>query len=301
MRQLRETVLSAIAISPCAPTATLGRAGPASLMHVNRRTFDIHLARWDLVPDGEVVMTPSSLLLPVRHDGVPAMLKIAHEEEERRGGALMAWWAGDGAARVLARHGDALLLERVVGPRSLVRMVADGRDDAASRILCKTATRLHRTRPGPAPGLVPLAVWFEALAPAARAHGGRLAAADAAARTLLADSREIVVLHGDIHHGNVLDGGERGWLAIDPKGLLGERTFDFVNILRNPDAATALDPGRLGRQVAVLADAAALERRRLLRWTLAFAGLSAAWRLAEGGPLELDFAIADLAAAALNS
>jgi len=40
----------------------------------------------------------------------------------------------------------------------------------------------------------------------------------------------------------VLDAEARGWIAIDPKGLLGERTFDFVNILRNPDAATALAP-----------------------------------------------------------
>ena len=56
----------------------------------------------------------------------------------------------------------------------------------------------------------------------------------------------------------------RGWLAIDPKGLLGERTFDFVNILRNPDAAAALTPGRFDRQVEVLAAAASVERRRLL-------------------------------------
>jgi aminoglycoside/hydroxyurea antibiotic resistance kinase len=42
------------------------------------------------------------------------------------------------------------------------------------------------------------------------------------------------VLHGDLHHGNVLDFGLRGWLAIDPKGLLGERGFDFANIFTNP-------------------------------------------------------------------
>ena len=76
-------------------------------------TLDIHLARWDLVPDGEPIETPSSLLLAVRHNGVPVMLKIAREEEERRGGALMAWWDGDGAAKVLARHGEALLLEHL--------------------------------------------------------------------------------------------------------------------------------------------------------------------------------------------
>ena len=260
-------------------------------------TLGVHLARWDLVPDGEPITTPSSLLLAVRHNGVPAMLKIAREEEERRGGALMAWWDGDGAAKVLARHGEALLLERATGPRSLAAMVTDGQDEEASRILCDVAARLHAPRPGPPPDLVPLTRWFEALAPAARTQGGLLARADLVAQALLADPRDVTVLHGDIHHGNVLDGGERGWLAIDPKGLLGERTFDFVNILRNPNAAVALAPGRFDRQAEVLAAAASLERRRLLDWTLAFAGLSAAWHLADGTPADLDFAIAALAAA----
>lgn len=255
----------------------------------------VHLDRWGLVPDGEPIETPSSLLLAVRHDGVSAMLKIAREEEERRGGAVMAWWNGDGAARVLARHGEALLLERAHGPRSLAAMVAAGKDDEASRILCEVTMRLHRPRPGPRPELVPLTRWFEALAAAARTRGGLLAEANAMAQALLSDPRDIVVLHGDIHHGNVLDGGERGWLAIDPKGLSGERTFDFVNILRNPDPGTALTPGRFQRQVAVLATAASVERQRLLDWTLAFAGLSAAWHLADGTPPDLDLAVARLA------
>ncbi len=258
-------------------------------------TLGIHLARWNLVPDGDPIETPSSLLLAVRHNGVQAMLKIAREDEERRGGALMAWWDGDGAAKVLAQHGPALLLERATGPRSLTAMVATGEDDEASRTLCAVAQRLHAPRGGSLPALVPLVRWFEALAPAARTHGGLLAQADQAAQALLADPRDVVVLHGDIHHGNVLDAGERGWLAIDPKGLLGERTFDFVNILRNPDAAAALTPGRFDGQVEVLAAAASIERRRLLDWTLAFAGLSAAWHLADGTPADLDLAIAGLA------
>ena len=43
-------------------------------------SLGVHLARWDLVPDGEPIETPSSLLLAVRHNGVPAMLKFAREE-----------------------------------------------------------------------------------------------------------------------------------------------------------------------------------------------------------------------------
>jgi streptomycin 6-kinase len=262
-------------------------------------SLGVHLARWELVPDGDPVETPSSVLLAVRSNGRPAMLKVALEQEEQRGNRLMAWWNGDGAAKVLAQHGPAVLLERTTGKRSLAAMVAAGRDDEASRILCHVATRLHAPRSSSPPHLLSLAHWFEALAPAARTHGGLLVEADAMARTLLAEPCDVVALHGDIHHGNGLDGGERGWLAIDPKGLSGERTFDFVNMLRNPDAATALATGRFDRQASVVADAAAVDRRRLLQWTLAFAGLSAAWHIADGEPADLDLAVARLAAASL--
>ena len=262
--------------------------------------FNDYLARWGLTPNGEPITTHSSRLLPVRRDGVPAMLKIALEAEERRGATLMVWWGGDGAVRVLAHEGDALLMERPLGGASLAEMAASGRDDEASRIICAAAARLHapRTCPPP-PTLVPLVRWFEELDPAAARHAGILRQAAAAARELLADPRDVVVLHGDIHHGNILDGGPRGWLAIDPKGLVGERGFDFANLFCNPDLDVATAPGRLTRQADVVAEAAGLERARLLRWVLAYAGLSAAWTLGDGDDADLALAVAELAAAEL--
>jgi streptomycin 6-kinase len=258
-----------------------------------------YLARWDLTADGPPITTPTSLLLPVRRGDVPAMLKIAHEKEERRGGKLMAWWNGEGAARVLAEDDGVLLLERASGPRSLAAMARAGEDDEATRILCVTTRRLHEKRDVPPPDLVSLDEWFEPLLAgeqrAVVAEGRDVAAA------LLADPQEVVVLHGDIHHENVLDAGQRGWIAIDPKGLWGERTFDFVNILRDPDEAVALAPGRFARQVEVIARTAALDRTRLLQWTLAFASLSAVWILGDGDTPTLDLAVAELAAAALRA
>lgn len=105
--------------------------------------FNRHLAAWNLLPDGAPIHTRSSDLLPVRQAGAPAMLKIARHAEERRGAALMRWWNGDGAARVLAYDEDALLLKRATGSRSLIRMAAHGDDDEARRILCEVAARLH--------------------------------------------------------------------------------------------------------------------------------------------------------------
>jgi streptomycin 6-kinase len=263
--------------------------------------FDPWLARWGLVPDGIAISTRSSNLLPVRRGGVPAMLKVAFEPEEQFGAALMAWWEGEGAARVLQQEGDALLLERACGTHSLIGMARDGQDDEASRILCATAARLHAARGRSPPALVPLERWFAELEPAAARHGGILGRSAAAARELLIAPRQVGVLHGDLHHGNVLDAGPRGWLAIDPKGLIGERGFDFANIFCNPDHETAIAPGRLGRQASVVAAAAGLDRDRLLHWILAYAGLSAAWTLNEGGCAWTALEVARLAAAEIGA
>ncbi|WP_336800055.1 aminoglycoside phosphotransferase family protein [Kaistia sp. MMO-174] len=262
--------------------------------------FASYLRRWSLVVDGAPMTTHTSRLLPVRRDGALLMLKLSHAAEERYGGQLMLWWNGDGAVRVLEHDDEAMLMERAAGPRSLADMARSGEDDAASGILCDVASRLHAPRGSPEPEAIPLELWFRDLPPAAARHSGVLVAAAATARNLLDDPRDVRILHGDLHHGNVLDGGPRGFLAIDPKRLRGERAFDFANIFCNPDAAVALAPGRLARQAHMVAEAAGLDRSRLLRWILAYAGLSAAWHLAGDGDPALALAVAELAAAEIT-
>jgi len=264
--------------------------------------FEPYLSQWQLLPAGEPIITLGSRLLPVRYQGTPAMLKIALDEEEKFGNLLMTWWAGEGAARVYAHDGAALLLERAEGRRSLLHMAMHGADDQASRIICDAVARLHAPRSAPLPPLVDMRQWFRSLAPAARRHGGRLRQCLACAEYLLATPQEVVVLHGDVHHSNILDFGPRGWLAIDPKRVTGERTYDYANLICNPDLPSATDPLRFTRQVALVAAQAGLERRRLLQWVLAFAGLSAAWFLEDHDVFTADkqLQVADLAWLALE-
>jgi streptomycin 6-kinase len=260
------------------------------------------IERWALTPDGAAFSTPSSDLQPVRWHRQPAMLKVARQAEEAAGGALMQWWDGRGAAEVLASEPPALLLARAEGPRSLHRMALEGEDDAATRILCATAAGLHAPRKAAPPPLVPLKHWFEPLL----AFGGEFAEGAAVARSLLASQHDVRPLHGDLHHDNVLDFGAGGWRAIDPKGLLGERAFDFANLLRNPLGPLPTAPGRFARQATLIAEAAGVERRRLLQWTFAYCCLSAVWIIGDGtaadaGELALDRAVATLAATELSS
>ncbi|MPY65611.1 3'-kinase [Deinococcus sp. SDU3-2] len=240
------------------------------------------LRRWRLTPDGAPIRTHSSDLLPVRFEGQPAMLKVTRVDEERVGHRLMVWFGGEGAACVMRHQDEATLLERAEGDLSLTEMVRAGRDDEASRVLCGVVRQLHTPRPQPWPELTPLTRWFRSLEEVAPQYGGIFTLSLEAARHLLAHPQGVRPLHGDLHHGNVLHSCERGWLAIDPKGLIGERGFDYANILCNPDLETATQPGRLARQVDVVAEAAELERPRLLQWVLAYAGLSASWWLEDG-------------------
>lgn len=262
--------------------------------------FEPYLKRWQLIPDGTVIITHSSSLLPVRLAGKPAMLKISVASEEKNGGLLMEWWDGDGAARVLAREDDAILLERAISNTTLTEMVLHGKDDGASQIMCKVAAHLHAPRQRPLPELVPLTHWFQALEPAASRYGGIYVHSAAVARELLSQPQNTVVLHGDIHHGNILDFGARGWLAIDPKGLLGESGFDYANIFCNPDSSIAAHPVRFRRQLEVVSTAASLERKRLLQWILAYAGLSGAWSLEDGMEPDCALAVAELALSELG-
>jgi streptomycin 6-kinase len=252
------------------------------------------LDRWRLSIDGAVFQTATSILAPAQTaTGQPVMLKLSHHDEERRGSALLAAWSGRGAPRVLEHDGDAVLMERATGPRSLAAMAISGSDAAATRVLCATAGVLHEAsvdvlESAEPPELVPLRTWFrELFAYADELSPLHRQGADLA-ESLLDDEHEVVALHGDIHHGNVLDFGERehgrehGWLAIDPKGLLGERAFDYANLCCNPTPEFALEPGRLETRFALVTDAAALMPDRYARWLVAWCALSSTWHTRSG-------------------
>jgi streptomycin 6-kinase len=243
------------------------------------------LAAWRLQPDGALITTRTSWVLPVRR-GRAAMLKVARIPDESCGYALMQWWNGEGAAAVLEAASGALLLERAESGGNLAAMAWSGDDDRATTILCETAARLHARRAAPIPELHPLETWFQPLL-RFRDPPDWLRKSAAIAQALLSAQQSIGPLHGDLHHENVLDFGTNGWKAIDPHGLLGERAFDYANIFTNPDLSDpqrplATRPGRFEARLAIVTRRAGIEPADLLRWIVAWTGLSAAWFLDDG-------------------
>ena len=82
-----------------------------------------------------------------------------------------------------------------------------------------------------------------------------------------------VVLHGDLHHGNVLRGPDDTWVAIDPHGFVGDPGYDGGALLYNPDNrdATLLVP----RRIEQLSDHG--DRDRVIAWGYVMGVLSQIW------------------------
>lgn len=259
---------------------------------------------WKLSPSGDSFFTYCSLLQPVIYKDTPAMIKIPMEAEERKGSLLMVWWNGDSAAKVLEYDNNALLLEMISGDHiSLVDMVQQNRDNEATSIICSVAKKLHAIKKEPFLGIKTLEIWFKDLWPAAAKYGGIIKECAIIAREVLANQKDIVVLHGDLHHQNVLYSDAKGWGVIDPKGLLGERAFDYANIFCNPDKEIAIAPGRFMERLEIVSKEADLDTVYLLKWIIAWCGLSAAWILnepQEGETPDIDLGVAEIALKVLN-
>jgi len=106
---------------------------------------------------------------------------------------------------------------------------------------------------------------------------GLTARAESLFAELLASSGPPVVLHGDLHHGNILSATRAPWLAIDPKGVVGEAEYEAGALLANPSPEIAADPAVASRRIAQLGDLLGFDRQRIRDWAFAQAVLRAWW------------------------
>jgi streptomycin 6-kinase len=97
---------------------------------------------------------------------------------------------------------------------------------------------------------------------------------------LLSSMDELVLLHGDLHHYNILSAEREPWLAIDPKGVVGEPAYELGAWLRNPVPHVFSWPDArqvTARRVDQFAELLGLDRQRIIGWGIAQAVLSAWW------------------------
>ncbi len=98
-------------------------------------------------------------------------------------------------------------------------------------------------------------------------------------------SREVVLLHGDLHHDNIISAARSPWLAVDPKGYVGECAFDAGAFIRNlwRDVRPISNPKRLlNNRVRQIAEELELDVNRIAMWAAAQAILSVWWSYEDG-------------------
>ncbi len=268
---------------------------PDAFVHTVRTTFDDGAGWLERLPallDDLAETWELTLLSPrwplsynyvcpaTRADGSPAVLKVgvpsAELRSERR---ALTLWNGHGSVRTLASDlaRGALLLERLT-PGTMLSTLPD--DDAATRIAARSMADLWISI-GDEPDLPTLAEWHTDAFETVRAHRaffGPLGERAAQLQdTLLSSAPEPVLLHGDVHHFNILQDERQGWIVIDPKGLRGEPAYEVGAFLRNPGPEQACDPDVLHRRLTILRESLPVPYERMVAWAFVSAVVSAAW------------------------
>lgn len=236
---------------------------------------------WELevlapLPGGNV-----SLVLAVERHGVPAVLKVNFpEDESAHEPDALRLWDGSGAVRLLAYDEPtrALLLERCV-PGDRLWEIED--EDEATGIAATVLAALWKPPPveHSFESLADVSLRWSVEIPRDWASLGRpferklVDEAVSACLELGGDQEEQVVLHQDLHGGNVLRATREAWLAIDPKPLVGERTFDTASFLRDRRwlLGTPGAEARIRRRLDLLSSELGLDPERMRRWGIVHA------------------------------
>lgn len=225
-------------------------------------------------------------------DGTEAVLKLSpHGQDFRYEIVATRHYDGRGMARLLAAdetRGIALL-ERLTPGTMLVELEAD--DERQTEIAADVMRELLRDAP-PDHGLPTTRDWFTAFAKHRAEHGGAgplplaiFERGEATYEALLQSSERAALLHGDLHHYNVLSARRAPWLAIDPHGLVGDPVFEVgaffgnpADLLERPHAERVIE-----RRTHVLAERLGFDRQRVIAWGLACQVLSGVWSAENGG------------------
>jgi len=213
------------------------------------------------------------------NNGSKAVIKIGYPEDREFQSEIAALqtFSGEGICRLLEvdqKHA-VMLLERVL-PGTPLAEVED--DESATRIIASVMKELHKPL-SETHNFITVTEWVTAIPEYKAKHGNNgelpiylVDKAEKLFEQLIATSAKPVLLHGDLHHHNVLHSEESGWIAIDPKGVSAEPAYEVAAMIRNPydklKEITDLDP-LLQQRIVILSGELGIDAGRIRDWCFA--------------------------------
>jgi streptomycin 6-kinase len=253
--------------------------------------------RWNLTIGAPVGNLSFNYVAPaLLADGTEVMLKTGLTDEFPSQPEALRHFAGGGMVQLLAydEQNAVMLLERLKPGRSL-RSVED--DELAIEAAAGVMRKLWRPLPQGHYPFPTVCDWGQGFARLRKRYAGGTGPlspvlfdkAEKLYAELSASMAESVLLHGDLHQDNILSAEREPWLAIDPKGVIGEPVFETGALLRNfwPDILSVADPKSLtARRIDQLSASLGFDRERIYSWSFSQAVLSVVWDIEDTGKLE---------------
>ena len=257
----------------------------------SERRLEVLINAWQVEVE-RIEETETSWLAFGSREQRPVILKlIKNPGDEWLSGEVLDAFGGEGVVRVFEHVPGALLLERLRPGTRLVDLVLRGEDEEATSVLATVIGKMSPRRPiADVPTVEDWGKGFDRYAASNQAQIPRalLLEAQRLHAELCASQSQLRLLHGDLHHHNVLFDADRGWLAIDPKGVIGELEYEIGAALRNPNELPELliDPRTIATRVHGFARALMLNPGRILAWAFVQAVLSVVWLVEDGFPVD---------------
>lgn len=264
--------------------------------------------RWNISIEPPFPNLTFNYVAPARRaDGTRVIVKASSPTHEFQWESeALRLFDGHGMAQLLdSNKDDEVMLLEYLYPGTLLRDVED--DEEATGIAASVMREMWR----PAPehhSFKTVQDWGEGFTRLREHYNGGsgpfppvlLEEAETLYAELCDSMTDLVLLHGDLHHENILAAQRQPWLGIDPKGIIGEAAYETGSWLRNPYPGLMKlpQPGRiLARRIDQFAGELGFERARIRDWAVSQAVLSAWWGIEDFGYMQDEaLAIAELLA-----
>lgn len=218
---------------------------------------------------------------------VPAVLKIGfYKPKLQYEIQALKLFAGKGCVVLLDADIErgALLLQRAVPGTSLKTLFPE-QDRQAADIASQVIKNLQCVTPRQLNGLPHVEDWLSMLDQNWNVPQRHLEKARVLKNQLLATTTQKVLLHGDLHHENILLRDDNSWVAIDPKGVIGDPVYEVGAPMRNPipELAENCEVKKIiQNRVNLFAESLGFDRQRIFDWAFVQVVLGACWSLEDG-------------------